>query len=265
MPNNFTGHIDKWLLLSESETDFATLFVRSWIPFNAWYCNHYTNTSDRYCIDHIKTDGNQFRAKLIALLTGTNSESNKLKIFLRELKEVLEANPIPDASDNQISFTNIYFRRNPKNLVSPTRKRNMEYKAEVRANNSVLALIVNPTTTPVTTKHNYTHTKWDLAHFDNDLNATTLNDTQKNYMRNFFIEINPKKKESIVSSQRAGAIDVNGLYLVNDTNLVSAAIIEILYSIRCKLFHGELQPSKGNLSIYEPAYHLMRILLKSLK
>ena len=33
MPYNL--HIDEWL--KRSDEDFYTLFVKAWIPFNAWY------------------------------------------------------------------------------------------------------------------------------------------------------------------------------------------------------------------------------------
>src|SRR5690349_23841087 len=145
MSNNFTGHIDKWLLLSETETDFATLFVRAWIPFNAWYCNSYGSTKDRECIDKIKTDGNQFRARLIALLTDTNVEAKRFRGFLGQLHELLEAFPIPNAHPSKrISFTSIYFRVNPKTVTNPPKKkRNLEYKVEKLSNQSIVAIVVN--------------------------------------------------------------------------------------------------------------------------
>lgn len=268
MPNNFTGHIDKWLLLSESETDFAILFVRAWIPFNAWYCNNYSNTGDRYCIDQIKTDGNQFRARLIALINGTNTDSLRFKAQLGLLHELLEQFPIPDASiENRISFKNIYFRTNPTTSTNPPiRKRSLEYKAELLSTGSVRTVVINTRKTPNELKYNYTHSKYDLTHFENDLtSSSTINEDQKEQIRQCFKDINPRKKESVISSTKSGSLKIAGINFVNDVNLISQAIIEILYGIRCKLFHGELQPSANNLSIYEPAYHILRTLLKSLK
>jgi hypothetical protein len=266
MANNFTGHIHKWLLLSESETDFAILFVRAWIPFNAWYCNNYNNTSDRYCIDQIKTDGNQFRARLIALLSGGDAESLKLKHHLRTLHELLEQHPIPDASvDKRITFKNIYFRTNPlTSTTPPLRKRSLEYKSELLSNNSVTAVVINTRKNPSETKYNYSHTKYDLAHFEVDLTSSSLDAEQKDLIKECFLKIDPKRKENLLSQKKQGSLDIAGINFVGNVDLLSKALIELLYGIRCKLFHGELQPSKDNLTIYEPAYHLLRILLKSL-
>ncbi len=268
MPNNFTGHIEKWLLLSESETDFAILFVRAWIPFNAWYCNSYKSTSDRYCLDQIKMDGNQFRARLVALLNGSDSESIRFKLHLGLLHELLERYPIPDSSlKKRISFNNIYFRTNPTTTTNPPiRKGSLEYKVELLSDNSVRAVIVNTRKAPSEIKYNYTHSKYDLDHFENDLSTSiTINQNNKDQIKRCFKDIDPKKKESLISTKKTGSLEIAGTYFINNDNLISQAIIEILYGLRCKLFHGELQPSKNNLSIYEPAYHILRTLLKSLQ
>lgn len=268
MANNFVGHVDKWLLLSESETDFAVLFVRAWIPFNAWYCNHYQSTSDRTCIDFIKSDGNQFRAKLVALLQGDFPEAIQFKNHLGHLHNLLEQHPIPEANpDKQITFRGVWFRENPITTTNPPiRKRQLEYKAERLSNGSVKAIIVDTRTVPNPTVYNYTHTKYDLVHFQNDTNTNLAgNAEQRLQIEACFKEINPKRKESVITNVKKDAIEAGGVLFFGDANLVSQAIIEIFYGLRCKLFHGELQPSRDNLTVYEPCYHMLRILLKSLK
>jgi hypothetical protein len=253
MSNNFTG--------------FATLFVRAWIPFNAWYCNSYGSTKDRECIDRIKTDGNQFRARLMALLTDTSVEAKRFRSFLGQLHELLEAFPIPDAHPNKrITFTNIYFRVNPKTVTNPPRKkRNLEYKVEKLSNNSIVAIVVNTNTTPPATKYNYTYIKYDHNHFSDDVDNSALNSQQRELLNDCFLEINPKRKENLISSGPKNSIEAGGVYFVRNSDLVSQAVIDVLYHLRCKLFHGELQPSRDNLSVYEPAYYILRILLKSLR
>lgn len=266
MPNYFTGHIDKWLLLSEAETDFAILFVRAWIPFNAWYCNNYNDTSDRRCLDKIKTDTNQFRAKLIALLRGHDSEAEKFRAFLKDLHLALNQHPIPDAGPDRISFENIYFRKNPKTVTAPlVKKRNIEYKCELLSDNNVSAIAINTRKNPQEIKHNYRHTKYDLENFQNDLNSKVGNKEIRDTLLELFQEINPKRKENLIRSNKKNSLIIDNVFFVHDVELLSQAIIEIIYQLRCKLFHGELQPSKNNLSVYEPAYNLLRILLKSLK
>lgn len=265
--NSFTGHIDKWLLLSESETDFAILFVRCWITFNAWYCTHYQNTRDRYCIDKIKEDGNQFRARLIALLDGNNLESKRFRYYIGQLHEILEGNPIPDATENMVTFKNLYFRKNPVNVTTPIRVyRNHSYKVELKSNGEVDCVIVNNKNNRGSTIYNYSHNKYEQVHFENDINNnTSLAAYHKKTIKECFNEINPKKREDLISNSRTSYIAIGEFKLINDSNLISKAIIEILYSLRCKLFHGEIQPSKNNLLVYEPCYYILRTLLPSLR
>jgi hypothetical protein len=266
MANYFIGNVDKWLLLSESETDYAIHFVRCWIAFNAWYCNHYKINADRLCIEKIKSDNNQFRTRLIALLGNADETALKFKLHIAQMHSMLEAYPIPNADkDDQITFRNICYRINP--VVSPPSKnrRNLEYKVERLSNRSVKAMIVSKNRTgTLVTKYQYSHKKFDNNHFQADLNAVVLLEEQKKYLSECFFEIDPKKKESLLSLDKRNFLDIGGISFINNRDLLSMAIIEVLYSLRCKLFHGELQPSKDNLKVYEPAYNILRILNKSL-
>jgi len=266
MPNQFVGHVDRWLLLSESEVDYPLLFVRAWIPFNAWYCTNYQNTRDRYCIDSIKTDSNQFRAKLVALLNGDFDEAMIFKEHLENLHNLLERHPIPDSDpNNRVTFKNIYFRKNNIYSTQPPILRNRyQYKAEY-ANSGTNAIILNTRQSPSATIYAYNHTNYDSSHFKNDLTTKGVNEVHQKIIIECFDKINPKLKENIISNDKKSLIKGKKIYFINNADIVSQAIIEILYELRCKLFHGEIQPSKDNFSVYEPCYQILRILLKSLK
>lgn len=265
MANLFVDHKDRWLSLAESESDFPVLFIRSWIPFNAWYCNTYPhhNNVDGLILTEMKGDNNLFRTRILALLNGTHADSSQFKAFLGQLHIALENNYIPDAA-NRITFTDLKFRTNPVTVFTPPAAiRRLNYKAELLANRSVQALIIEVGTSA--TKFTYTHTRHDLTHFLAYPAYNSLSNDKRAAILNCFKQINPKKKEKLITSDRRNAIDCGGIQFVNDANLLSQAIIELLYRLRCILFHGEIQPSKDNLSVYEPAYYILRILLKSLK
>ena len=57
---------------------------------------------------------------------------------------------------------------------------------------------------------------------------------------------------------------IKEILFTENTDHLSQAIIEILYNLRCILFHGEIQPNKDNLKIYKPAFYMLRLLIKSL-
>jgi hypothetical protein len=41
-----------------------------------------------------------------------------------------------------------------------------------------------------------------------------------------------------------------------------AGVVEVLYQMRCTLFHGELVPTKDAIACYEPAFRLVRRFLE---
>jgi hypothetical protein len=45
-------------------------------------------------------------------------------------------------------------------------------------------------------------------------------------------------------------------------DVLFAASIEVVYQMRCTLFHGELVPTKDAVLCYEPAYRLVRRFLE---
>jgi hypothetical protein len=54
---------------------------------------------------------------------------------------------------------------------------------------------------------------------------------------------------------------MDGYHFVKDKAAIFAGLIEILYSMRNMLFHGELVPDSQANRTYEPAYHLLRQLI----
>ncbi len=68
-------HITNWIDRAELIMDYYTLFIKSWIPYNAWYMhNFYDEDSnpkrDRGAaiISHINSSSNRYRDKIKYLL-----------------------------------------------------------------------------------------------------------------------------------------------------------------------------------------------------
>ena len=55
---------------------------------------------------------------------------------------------------------------------------------------------------------------------------------------------------------------MNGYNFVNDCAAIFAGLVEVFYSMRNLLFHGELVPDTQANRTYEPAYHLVRHLTR---
>lgn len=267
MANNFVDHKDRWLLIANGEFEYPILFIKSWLPFNAWYCNNYPHhkNKDRPILEEMKLDNNLFITRIIALLLNNDEDAKIFQSNLVKLHNNLESYKVPNATEN-ISFRSLNFRLNP--ITSHIKNsRNYNYKAEiltpVAPNNYRIRIdILNPAGRNVFL---YNHTKYDKAHLLAYPNFIALTQPKKDLIINVFDMVNPKLKESLLVTKKSDALQtITQVLFTNDSLLLAKAIIEILYNIRCILFHGEIQPSKDNLKIYEPAFYMLKQLIKSL-
>ena len=65
MANNFVENKDRWLLIANGEFEYPILFIKSWLPFNAWYCNNYPHhkNKDRSILEEMKSDNNLYKTR----------------------------------------------------------------------------------------------------------------------------------------------------------------------------------------------------------
>ena len=85
-----------------------------------------------------------------------------------------------------------------------------------------------------------------------------------------FGSINPENPINIVSNSKIKSefilLDSDlKIQFVNDTELIAKALIQILYTLRCLLFHGELDPTDINQGIYEHSFAILKTLIKELR
>jgi len=267
MPNNFIDFKSRWLQIANGEFEYSILFIKSWLPFNAWYCNSYLdlNNNDRRILTEIKSSNNLFKTRIISLLEGSDEDSIFFKQKLIKLYQQLELCKVPSAN-TAVSFKSLNFRENPTTVFNKT-YRNYKFKIELLTrtpphNNRVKIDILNNHNSNVLA---YLHTKYDLDHLKNNGDFKSLSNTNQKIIIDGFELLNPKFKESlIVTKKNQSFSSIKEVLLINDSDLISQGIIEILYNLRCILFHGEIQPNKDNLKIYEPAFYMLRLLIKSL-
>jgi hypothetical protein len=273
-------YLENWI--RKAELDYFTMFIKSWLPFNAWYMKDFydetlNRTSDRAIIDHLKNNSNRYRDKIIALLRGNDDDALRFRNNLGQMHFELETHTIPN-EDERISFSTINLSRNPlpQKVVSFAHH---DYKVEFRSHlprtqkRWVCEIITRRTNQTI---HIVELFNWSLTDLHADVDYIAIPADKKQYLDSCFLEMNPKKPEIIiVPPVRTGAdfrqppnsIIINAakhLYFTNNYELVSKVIIELLYELRCKLFHGELDPITANLGIYENAFYLQKPLIKEL-
>lgn len=278
--------INKWL--EKADPDYYTFFIKSWIPYNAWYMHNFYDedaspkrTNDREIIDYIKGNSNYYKDKIRALLYGSDSESAYFKSLISELHYKLEGNPIPDF-DNRISFTNVCIEDNAKKNGPETIK---QTKFAVTGKHDTTPTL--PKGSPKwifevvdfkgSTISRVSLMKCSLAELRRNMDFQRLDRMYQSTMEECLNEINPNKKTNIVIppekkgksyKQPTNSIVINeqnNLYFTDDLDKVSRALIQILYDLRCKLFHGEIEPTDQFMGVYEKAFQIQRLLIKALK
>lgn len=278
--------ISKWI--EKSEPDFYTLFIKSWIPYNSWYMHNFYDedanpkrTADKDIIDYIKNNSNAYKDKIITLLRNSGDESNNFKLLISNFYYQLENTPIPNANE-RIAFSSICINNNA-NSNGPQTINGSDFSITGKKDPNLpkgspkwIFEVIDNKTTKTISRIALMKCSLSELHSNNDFNS--LHNKYKTSIEKCLNEIDPKKKVSVVLSperKKGGkyvappdsiTIDANKhLYFTNNLEDVSKSVIQILYDLRCKLFHGEIDPSDANMGVYEQAFYIQRVLIKALR
>ena len=263
MPNYYVENAEAWKALSN--IDYFTYFVKAWIPFNAWYRNSYPALeSDADIMQQIKTQHNSFRNRIISLIENpeTYNESKVFKANLAELHYQLERNHIYNRGV-RISFTNIVVEENPQTIETRT-YRGFSYKVEIDVGNKrkVTSTIIDGKSVvrfDVSQNNGY-----NLDEIVNHSQYNALPPECKRILKACYEEVNPRKAISLLATDASNSVKIGNYNFVNDSELIAKAIITVIYNLRNSLFHGQLVPDRNTQLVYEPAYHMLRMLVLSL-
>ncbi len=56
-------------------------------------------------------------------------------------------------------------------------------------------------------------------------------------------------------------IAVGPYFFCHNPGFIFSGLLEVLYALRCLLFHGEIVPTSDHNKVYEPAYFILRRFL----
>ena len=79
-------------------------------------------------------------------------------------------------------------------------------------------------------------------------------------MKNLYANINPEVYANLMTFSE-DEIECDAYVFRCSSEDLFAGTIEILYAMRCMLFHGELVPSRDAKLCYEPAYRILKHFL----
>lgn len=276
------SHIGNWI--DRAEPDFYMMFIKAWIPFNAWYMTNYYDeltgvTTDRALINHIRSSDNTFVRRIKSLLRGNDAVSLEFKHVLGKLELELRAHAVPNEHE-RLSFANVCLASNTTHTYQETKGRyqfkgfynpslprtafrcRLEILKTVSGSNVALVELNNCLLSELESNPDFMNVE---------------RDDWKDMLRHCLNEISPNKKENLMAQVKmkngvpsipSGAIEIdkeNNLYLRGNVEDLAKAIVEIIYRLRCLLLHGEIDPTVANSKIYEHAYSILRTLIKELR
>lgn len=260
-------YLENWL--KKTDIDYYQMFIFSWIPFNAWYMKNFYDyenkiDSDKEIIKKIKNDQNPFRSKIINLLNGNNPDSLDFKNNIYDLYHLLEANSIP-SEDKRVSFSSLKTNDNPKKqeIIQHGRK-TLKFDFlfnEPRTAKRFKCTFLKSDGSSEGLIELHSCAKEEIEQHPDYLNKSPIIQQK---IKTGFNEINPNKPSSIVGNKNNGFKISNTLYFINNTTLISQFLVELLYQLRCKIFHGEIDPKPAYYGIYKHAYLILKPLITTL-
>jgi hypothetical protein len=267
MPNLYVGNEIQWKALSN--IDYFTQFVKAWIPFNAWYKNVYPALrNDRACINEVKKVGSVTYNKIYDYIRNNDANSLKFKKYIGELHHELERKAILNR-DERVSFQNIVLGINPNKIYNETIY-SIKYEVEYSVGGGSSKNVISKLTDKFGNEFfNFPQTDYNIEELRRYPDFITLPRPQRTYLDFGYKEINPFKPENMLENSpvdnRDGSprnyIQMGQYKFINDESKLCQAIIEIIYNLRNVLFHGQIVPDHETVVIYEPAYHILKMLL----
>lgn len=257
------------LWLDQSEPDYYLFFLKSWIPFNAWYVAEYPhlNKKDTDLIKELQDNPDSKPKKIIKnfLKNKKDHDSLKFQSYLAELHYSLEKTPLSHNGEI-LSFKELPLTENPikhkndkdvKGNVYKTEKTKSFFQAYIEAKGGKVLL-------------DFKKPLYNLEELTKDTDYIRLDKKIQKIIYKLFDAIDPKKPISIISSS-----SISGEYrvvksehsckIISDTDTVAKACIKILYNLRCMLFHGEVAPNETNKPVFENAFYLLQLINKHFK
>lgn len=263
MPNIFIENRDAWLRMSD--IDYLGQFVKSWLAFNAWYRSAYNETQDRKIIHEIKWQGNPILSKLRPMLEAPSEEAEQFRAEIGLLHNRLEGYEIHSekgSNKTRISLRSVFLRDNP-----PTTKTDKSYGYSFqvqRMANRQMSIEVKGKTEKIVLQHN--QPTYDLNQLQSLPDYHKLTPNLQSFLRHLYEEAAPVWIGDLTTYQdldpNAREIRCGAYAFKCGKDALFAGVVEIVYQMRCTLFHGELIPTKDATSCYEPAFRIVRRFLE---
>lgn len=262
MPNTFIENREAWLRMSD--VDYVGQFVKAWLAFNAWYRSAYSETQDRKIINEFKWQSNSVLNTLRPKLEAQSDEAAQFLAEIGLLHQRLENFELLSGkgTTKRITLRNVFLRENPP-VIKTVDRYGFVFCVELLASKQV--------TVSVTRKKGGTGlvhmpaAAHDPATLPTSPGFQNLSTVQKNLLSRLYAEATPLWFCDLTSYEdpepSTPALQCGAYQFRCGKDVLFAGVVEVLYEMRCTLFHGELAPTKEAVACYEPAFRLVRRFL----
>lgn len=261
MSNTFIDNRDAWLRISD--IDYVGQFVKVWLAFNAWYRSAYSETQDRKIINEFKWQSNSVLNNLRPKIESSSDDAAQFRSEIALLHQNLENFELlsgKGTAKKRITFRNVFLRENTPTVNSEERY-GFIFRVELLTNKQVNACVTRKKGGSVMV--NVPPAPHDLTVLMAASGFNRLSIAQQNVLRRLYSETSPSWVCDLTKYQEPDSSPLQcGAYTFGcGRDALFAGVAEVLYEMRCTLFHGELAPTKDAVFCYEPAFRIVRRFL----
>jgi len=247
------GDIEVFRAWRESaQIDFFSQFIKAWVAFNALMrTKNHRADSDRKLLEHFKIQDGRTKQMFYDRLVYEDSRSIEFRALLGNLHGSLKRSRIiADEGTDYVSFSAIALRE-PAERVSKIKRSIYECKV-VRDENGGHKSIIQKETLQVFYKEQQ---KYDLSEIKIDSSFLALNVQARKALEECYLLGSSDRKTNLIV--RRGGINVGSYRFDNNPSRLYSGLIEVLYLLRCALFHGRIVTERNIHEVYEYSYHIM--------
>lgn len=257
--------------IENADIDYFTYFIKAWIPFNAWYKNRWPDIhTDRGAISSVKDTVNETRSAIVNYLENDNDNAKTFRSYLSSLHFQLMENDIRNRGV-RISFESVQAGKNRTNQIDDTHNQ-IRYKLD-RVRNGNITINVTKTRTGDSSCGEIFQDEYNLEDLREDREFNRLPQYQQRRLISLYEEIIPFESINLIElnprdnrqEQPDNYSKVGSFNFIENKEKIAQGLIEIMYSLRCVLFHGELNPNESNNEVYKNLYHILFMILQKLR
>lgn len=264
------------LWLERAEIDYIGPFVKAWAAFNAWFRHASNSRRDIDGLRYVKESSNPVRSAIIPLLRPVQTDGHgnalpdeeraqKFKLLVRDLHVALDGYRIEVEREEVlevISFRSVCLGRGP-NLPQTQDAYGLRYRVEKVAGGR-WKCTVRSVANAADLRAEIELDRFDLAGLQGHPQYEAISRAQRATLLDVFRRCDPRPMSNLFGGDGSRIVAGDVEFRCTDQQLF-CAIVEVVYSMRNALLHGEIQPNEQAFAAYEPAYRIVMRWLECLR